>query len=373
MILETKEFKNAAMSILAAVDSSDISLMSDMLELVTKDKTLYLNVTNQEYYVQVKFDLGIEEDLHATVNAVTFLKLLSQITSETIEFSIKDNVLLVKGNGIYKIPLIYLKDTMVELPPIVLEHKTVDFNIDTGILNSISTYNSKELVKNVVDKPVQRLYYVDNEGCITFNSGACVNNFTLPKKMKILLSGKVVKLFKLFTTESVKFELGHDQISGDIVQTKAHFYNDNVSITAILFSDDILFKDISPSRIRERAMRIYPHSALINKQVLVSAINRLLTFMQTSETVLSNSIFTFYDDRLVISNKFEQYEETVRYIEKIDMKEPYVATLFLKDIKLALDNCVEQVINFSFGDDRAVVISRGNLYNVIAEFEKGIN
>ena len=47
----------------------------------------------------------------------------------------------------------------------------------------------------VVSNPIQRLYYMDERGAVTFTSGACINNFTLEKPVKILLNNKLVKLF----------------------------------------------------------------------------------------------------------------------------------------------------------------------------------
>ena len=261
MIILSEKFQDICSKILPAVDTNETSTLSTTLELVTKDKVLYVNVTNREYYVQVKLQLDEDIDFHATVNANLFLKLISQITTDTIELSVDDTNIKIKGNGNYKLPLIYDNDKLLELPTIDIINTTNTFNIKSDILKSILQFNSKELTKGVASKPVQKLYYVDECGAITFTSGACVNNFTLEAPVKLLFNNRLVKLFKLFDTENVKFSLGYDAISEDIIQTKVRFETDSIAIIAILSCDDTLLKSVPVAAIRSRAdIENYPYS-----------------------------------------------------------------------------------------------------------------
>ena len=57
MIIKTKLFKEVCSTILLGIDNTDISTLTETLELKTEEKTLILNVTNGEYYVSVKFSL----------------------------------------------------------------------------------------------------------------------------------------------------------------------------------------------------------------------------------------------------------------------------------------------------------------------------
>ena len=70
----------ACSTISGALDSSELSVITETLELKTEENILYMNVTNREYYVSVKIDIDENESFHATVNAGLFLKLISQIT-----------------------------------------------------------------------------------------------------------------------------------------------------------------------------------------------------------------------------------------------------------------------------------------------------
>lgn len=145
MILKTTEFQKACSAILPAVSNGITNL-----ELSVKNNFLYLTVTNKSYYCSVKFALSEPEDLHATVSAQLFLNLIANITSETVELVVKDNVLAIKAGGSrssYKLPMIYEGDTILTLPPIRVTAPTVDMTISSDILSSIYNINGKELLK----------------------------------------------------------------------------------------------------------------------------------------------------------------------------------------------------------------------------------
>lgn len=375
MIIRSEDLKNCCQSILAAVDSNEVSVVTETLELVSEGTFLYLNVTNREYYAQVKFDLNDEcQPFHATVNANLFLKLISQITTDTIGLEIKENALVVTGNGTYKLPLIFDGEALLELPKININNVTASFDVDSSILNSILTYNSKELTKGTISRPVQKFYYVDEQGAITFTSGACVNSFTLNQPIKILLNNRLVKLFKLFKEGNVKFSLGYDAISDSIIQTKVCFENDNISLTAILSCDDSMLNSVPVNVIRGRAENIYSYSVNMNKDALIQTINRLLLFssgLGTKENIKPYSKFEFNKDSVTIYDANGENKEVIRYNNSdLGMDGIYTAILDLADLKTTLETCFEQYLTFNFGDSSAVVIARGLVKNIIPEIKE---
>ena len=366
MVLRIEDLKDVCSKILSAVDSSELSVLTETLELKAENKILYMSVTNREYYVRVKLDLGEDVNFHATVNANLFLKLISQTTTDTVEITIDNNILIVKGNGIYKLPLIYDNDKLLELPEIKINNVTSEFDINGDVLVSILTYNSKEITKGNIIRPVQKLYYIDEKGAITFTTGACVNNFKLEKPIKILLNQKVVKLFKLFKNDNVHFKLGKDEISDEIIQTKVKFSNDSVEITAILASDDNLIASVPVDAIRNRANNVYPYSITINKDELIQAINRLLLFINSKEFMKTSSIFKFCNEYVIIKDSSGINNEKIYYSSPLDNCD-YTNSIDLLDLKVTLENCIEKYLTMNFGDGQAIVIARGNVYNIIPE------
>ena len=368
MICRIEDLKKVSSILLTAVDSSEISKITDNLELKVENEILNLSVTNGEYYVRSKLPIYEDIDFHATVNANIFLKLLTKITTETVEFKIEENSLTIIGNREYKIPLIYDGEDMLTLPEITINNVTTTFDVKSDVLKSILHYNSKELSKrNVVSNPVQKLYYIDNEGAITFTSGACVNVFKLPKPVKILLSQKVVGLFKLFDECDVTFNLGQDQIANtSSIQTKVSFESDFLKISAIIPSNDALVGTVPTQVIRNRAFNAYEKSASINRVELLQAIERLMIFYDGASNFYAN--FEFKPDELIISSiSNNDIYESINYVTSSGLEEEYKAILDLNDIKIISQVYNEGQITMNFGDGQAFVLIKPNIYSVVPE------
>ena len=370
MIIRTEKLQPACSKLLPAVDSSAIAEITDVLELKASGKILYINVTNREYFAQVKIELDDVVDFHATVSANLFLRLVSQITTETVELNVAETTLKMKANGSYDIPLIFDNDKLMELPAIEINNVTTELTVESDILQSILNYNSKELMKDLILQPVQKMYYVDQEGCITFTTGACVNNFQLEQPIKVLLNQRLVKLFKLFNSGKVKVTLGHDAISDTIIQTKIKFENDIVCLTAILSCDDDLVNKVPAAAIRGRANKNYPYNVSFSKAELNETINRLLLFSSTSalNRIKSDSKFVFEYNYVSI------YDVTSANVERVFYKtgvlpegEQYIATFDLNDLKHALDSSEDDFVTFGFGDHAALVISSKSVRHVVSE------
>lgn len=373
MIIRAEDIKDVCSKILAAVDSSELSLVTETLALYTDNEDLILAVTNREYYVQIKLPLHEKVDFNATVNATVFLKLISQITTDTIELSVDDSTLYVKGNGTYKLALIFDGTTLLELPKIDINNITTTFGVSGDILTSILNYNSKEISKvTKIARPVQKLYYVDECGAITFTTGACVNNFTLSEKIKILLNARVVKLFKLFKGDAVTLSLGHDVLANGTNQTKIRFSNDTIEITSLLPSDDSMIASVPVKAIRDRATKIYDYSVVLHKDELLQTINRLSLFTASAAYAKTYSQFIFESDGVTIYDAAGDNCEKLYYKNDVGSLsgKSYTAIVDTVDLKATLEGCAESYVNINFGDSQALVIARGNIYNVIPEIQK---
>ena len=366
MIIRCEELQKVCSKILFAVDASNNSIITETLEMNTDANYLYMSITNREYFVKVKLDIQKEVEFSATVAADVFLKLVSKMTTETIEFSTQNNYLIVKGNGTYKLPMIYEGDTLLKLPEITIDNITSQFDVSRHILNSITNYNSKELSKkHVVSNPVQSMYYIDEKGCITFTTGACVNKFTLPTTIKILLSDKIVKLFKLFSSDTVHVDYGKDGLPNGMVQSKIKFYTDDIELTAIINSDDGMINSVPESAIRNRAFDTYDYSVVINKKMFMDAIDRILLFV--NNTLGFYGKFSFTKDQLILSNDAEDNSEILMYENSVDNLSEYNAVFDLADLKLTISEIKSDYVTMSFGDGQAAVIIDKDIYNVIPE------
>lgn len=370
MIIKSQKFQEICSTILAATDSAEISTLTETLELKVENKVLYLNVTNGEYYASVKFDLESDEQFHAAVNANLFLKLIAAVTTEDIELQAMSNYVLVKANGTYKIPMIFEGDKLLSLPKIEVKNPTVSMKVSGSILESILNYNSKELLRGTISRPVQKMFYVDETGCITFTTGACVNNFSLEKPVKVLFNNRLVKLFKLFKNDMVDFTLGYDSISEELVQTKVEFKTSKITLTAVTGCNDELLNSVPVSAIRGRATTTYANNVVLNKEELLASINRLLLFSAGYGSVKNlkpYSLFECKDDTMTIYDSNKENKEVIKFKNDTKVDSEYSMTLDLSDLKLILDTITDEYVTLSFGNHQAVVLKRTNISNVVPE------
>ena len=371
LIIRIEEIQQACGKILTAVDSNSLSVLTETLQIKTENKKMYISVTNREYLAKVKIDIPEDVEFLATVNANLFLKLVSQITTDTIELSVVDSTLILKGNGVYKLPLIFDGEKLLELPEIEIDNPTVEFDVDSNALLSLIQYNSKELTKGQPSHPMQKMYYVDEKGAITFIFGACVNSFTLEKPVKMLLNDRLVKLFKLFKGEKVHFTMGMDALTDDIIQTKVRFETPEVTITSILSCDDTMLKTFPVDSIRGRANATYPYSIKVNNDQFLQTINRLLLFSSANsakDIIKPISEFRFEKDHVVVFDTRGENKEEVWYSNST-IEDSYDTYLDLNDLKVTLETCVDPYVTLEFGDTQAVVVTHGNIKNVIPECE----
>ena len=125
------------------------------------------------------------------VEADKFLKLVNKTTTSTINLKVSDNILFVKGNGSYKLPLIADKDgNIIKLQKITITNVTSAFPIKNAILQSILKYNAK--IFSTSDGVSQYPFlYMDGQGAISIVRCACVNSFTLEQPVSLFLTEKL--------------------------------------------------------------------------------------------------------------------------------------------------------------------------------------
>lgn len=374
MILRTNDFQTAANKILLAVG---LDKASANLELAAKDTALYLRVTNREYYVAVKFDLETPTEFRAVVDANLFLNLISGISTEEFELEIKDTVVVVKaGKSSYKLAMIYENDQLMKLPIIKLdpEQITVSMTISNDILMSILNVNSREVqkAKKVEVNELQRYYYIDETGCFTFTTGACINAFTLEKPIKLLLTDKVVKLFKLFGSDAF-LSYGHIVNADNSLQPIVVFQTEDVYVATRLLSDETCIQKVKApcDAMKALAKEVYEHNLVLSATDLSAAISRLLMFHKNSSAKADLSFVPasveFSNTELTISDLSGDNKEVITIENGSTTPGGYSMGVNLIDLKAVLDSCKNEHITMNCGNHKSIIICRANISNVIAE------
>lgn len=365
MVINLNELKDVCSKILYAVDTSESSTLTDSLELISEKGILSLSVTNKEYFVRVNLNVTTQENFHAAVNANLFLKLISSLTAENVELLVEDKLLRVKADGTYKLPLIFDGENVLTLPEITIQNVTQQFSIKCEVLRNILNNNLKELAKGYVKHPVQKLVYIDEKGALTFTTGACVVEFSLPSPIKLLINPKVVKLFKLFKDEQVEFSYGVDERGDGILQPKAIFKDAQVIVSSFLPADSSLINSVPASVIRGRALGQYDYCVNLNTALVLNAIKRLTLF--AAKNTRASLYFHFKDNFVVVEDK-QGNSETIKYDSNEQLVQcDYVIKLVAEDLRIVLESCASTHAQWRFGGHQAFVISRTGIHNVLPE------
>ena len=374
MILKTKNFQEAANKILVAVG---VNKANTNLELAAKDTTLYLRVTDRELYAAVKFELETPTEFRAVVDANLFLNLISGINTEEFTLDIKENFVVVKtGKSSYKLAMIYENDQLMKLPIIKLdpEQITVNMNISNDILMSILNVNSREVqkAKKVEVNELQRYYYIDETGCFTFTTGACINAFTLEKPIKLLLTDKVVKLFKLFSSDAW-LSYGHLVNADNSLQPIVVFQTEDVYVATRLLSDETCIQKVKApcDAMKALAKEVYDHNLVLSATDLSAAIGRLLMFHKNSGAKADLSFVPasveFTNTELTISDLTGDNKEVITIENGSTTSGGYSMGVNLIDLKAVLDSCKNEHITVNCGNHKSIIVCRANISNVIAE------
>lgn len=165
--------------------------------------------------------------------------------------------------------------------------------------------------------------------------------------------------------------MGMDALTDDIIQTKVRFETPEVTITSILSCDDTMLKTFPVDSIRGRANATYPHSIKVNKDQFLQTINRLLLFSSANsakDIIKPISEFKFEKDHVVVFDTRGENKEEVWYSNST-IEDSYDTYLDLNDLKVTLETCVDPYVTLEFGDTQAVVVTHGNIKNVIPECE----
>lgn len=375
MILNTKQFQDAANKILLAVSADKTNTAN--VELEAKDNVLFLRTTNKEFYVGIKFELQTNETFRAVVDANLFLSLISSITSEDFEIVVNDNVLLVKtGRSSYKLALIYENDELMKLPAIRLfpDQVKVEMNVAQEILSSILNVNSKEIqkAKHIDVNELQRYYYIDETGCFTFTTGACVNSFTLEQPIRLLLNEKIVKLFKLFTTDAY-LQYGYVPEGSDLRPIVTLQSGDNIYVAAKLQCDDKLISKIKApcDAMKNLIKENYAHNLVLSATSLSAAISRLLMFTKNSSAKVESSFIPasveITANEITITDTAGENAEVITIENGSTVDGTYSMGINLIDLKSVLDSCKNEHITMNCGNHKSVIINRGPISNVVAE------
>jgi hypothetical protein len=126
-----------------------------------------------------------------------------------------------------------------------------------------------------------------------------------------------------------------------------------------------MLSNVPEEAIRNMAFDNYEYSVVINKKLLLEAIDRILLFTESSTVPYGK--FDFNKNNVILSNMQGDNSESVYYENESNNDITYSAIFDLADFKLIVSGVKANYIILSFGNNQAVVLIEDNIYNLIPE------
>lgn len=368
--LKTSLIKEIASKISKGVTKENLTRTAEMLEIKASKDGLVLAVTNTQFYLAIKLNLeSVVEDLHATIDADTFIKLIQKTTTDEIELSLQENYLLFKGNGEYKFPLeIQTNGEMRILPTIEVEEGST-FEINGDTLYYVNLFCGQELTGEVTVDTAQKYYYLDNKGAITFTESPYLYNFSINTDEKLLLTERLAGLFSLFKGQKVLVTVCNEA-ENNIYQKKIKLESDNIKLTSFI-PPDTLVEKYPAQRCRELQENPYPGKISLNRLELLNAIERLSIFNNKALNVLNADMVkaSFTVDGVYLESLINTNKEFISYTEKHSVYN-YNCYINIRQLQRHVKTGNTATIDVSYGNDLCIMFVKDSFVQIIPEMEQ---
>lgn len=355
MKIATNLLKEVVNNSLKGTSNNALIPITQMIGIKLNNNKLHLLSTDMTNTLEMTLDKVLGDDIDITVEAEKFGKLISKMTSPEIDLSVKDDVLIVKGNGTYKIPLISDEEGLVSFPEIPKIEATEQLTVKLSSIMSAFNINKSALAKTL-EQPCLTGYYCGDNVISTDSMVITFNKFNMfNSKQPLLISPQMMNLMSLFKNEDIKVTLGG---ADELI-----IYDDNIMIYGTLLEgiEDYPVEEIS--RYLDVAFDSY---CKIPKALLLSVLDRLQLFIEPYDK--NGAYFNFTRKGLNIHSRKDASTETINYIESHEFK-PFTCLVDIPMLKEQLQAYPEDTVKLWYGDDNAIKLECGKVIQVIALLE----
>lgn len=336
MKVKTVELKNALSLLTSIITKNSIKPITELVQLHASNNKLSLGMTDN--ITKIALQLDCTDDLDTVVLDVEQLfKLTKLTTKEYITINIKDEIVIIKGNGTYKQAIKTDESDNKLILSITFPKVEKLYDIDLSVFKTVLSRNKMSLLVGDEHPELYR-YYSNINYTITSDSNtiAITNSDTTLQSVRELYPAVVVDLANI--GNKAKYGITNN---GIYIQSEGMYY------FTIKLKDDLFpVEQIEPFINIKETMNI---KFTINKKEIKESIKRLNIFdvnvFDTPAVCLTNK-----DGYVMISDtKGRAEEETgVKVSEEFSIK-------LSTDTLIKLISAMEDTITMYIGDEVAVL------------------
>ena len=353
MKVVSSRMKEAVNKAIKGAGFNNLIPITSMIGIKLSEGKLRLLTTDMTNTLCIIIDKVAGNEMDITVDADKFGKLIAKITSEDIDLSVKDDVLYVKANGTYKLPLIADEDGLVVFPDVKIEDKA---NARTKLSSVMQAYNiNRSALAKTLENPALTGYYCGDTVISTDANVITFNDFKMfDCDDPILISAQQMQLLTLNTNEDIEVYIG---------KTGIQFVTEDVIIDGVLMEG---IEDFPANEVNAYLDEAFTSSCKVPKDLLLSVLDRLALFIEPYDK--NGAYFTFGRKGINIHSKKDASTETINYVESKDF-EPFVCCVDIPMLKEQLQANPDDTVKICYGNENALKIESGKVTQVIALLE----
>lgn len=353
MKVATNRMKEAVNKAIKGAGFNNLIPITGMIGIKLLDGKLKFLTTDMTNTLCIIIDKVAGEEMDITVDAEKFGKLIAKITSEDIDLSVKDDVLYVKANGTYKLPLIADEDGLIVFPDVSISN---DINAKTKLSSVMQAYNINRSARaKTLENPALTGYYCGDKVITTDANVITFNDYKMIDYDKpILISAQQMALLTLNTSEDI-----------DVLVTDTNIQ----FITAGVVIDGVRMEGIEEFPINDINGYLdvaFTSSCKVPKDLLLSVLGRLALFIEPYDK--NGAYFTFGRKGINIHSKKDASTETINYVESKDFQ-PFVCCVDIPMLKEQLQANPDDTVKICYGNENALKLESGKVVQVIALLE----
>lgn len=353
MKVVTSRMKEAVNKAIKGAGFNNLIPITSMIGIKLSDGKLRLLTTDMTNTLCIIIDKVSGVDMDITVDADKFGKLIAKTTSEDIELIVIDDVLSVKANGTYKIPLISDEEGLVTFPAL---SETKGKTTNVKLTSIMQAYNiNKSALAKTLENPALTGYYCGDMVISTDANVITFNDFKMFEQDEpLLISPQLMQLLTLNKQEDIKLITD---------KTLLTFIADDMVVQGAVMEG---IEDFPADDVKAYLDEAFTSSCKVPKDLLLATLDRLALFIEPYDK--NGAYFTFGRKGINIHSKKDASTEIINYVESKNF-EPFMCCVDIPMLKEQLQANPDDTIKICYGNENALKIESGKVTQVIALLE----
>lgn len=353
MKVVSSRMKDAVNKAIKGAGFNNLIPITSMIGIKLEGGKLRLFTTDMTNTLCIIIDKVSGEDMDITVDADKFGKLIAKTTSEDIDLSVKDDILYVKANGTYKIPLISDEEGLVTFPGLA---ETKGKTTNVKLTSIMQAYNiNKSALAKTLENPALTGYYCGDMVISTDANVITFNDFKMFEQDEpLLISPQLMQLLTLNKQEDIKLIVD---------KTLLTFIADDMVVQGAVMEG---IEDFPAEDVKAYLDEAFTSSCKVPKDLLLATLDRLALFIEPYDK--NGAYFTFGRKGINIHSKKDASTEVINYVESKDFKQ-FICCVDIPMLKEQLQANPDDTVKICYGNENALKIESGKVTQVIALLE----